>query len=191
MMPWYGWTAIAGAFAVMLWNGLRKQWHALPQAVALFMAGLGDCCLGQRNAMLTGIVCFSVAHILYGMHAYYCGRIIWKNAMTLGVLCMIFLLAFPFGKAIMTVVLPLKMGGALYLIITCLDIGIVCNRRPFGIDGVLCCLGVVLLAVSDVFLVCEQFLALRWSSGFCIPFYFSSILFATAGGLLFKQYPKS
>jgi len=190
MMPWYGWTAIAGAFAIMFWNGLRGQWRALPQALALLMSGLGDYCLGQRNAMLAGIGCFSIVHILYGMHAYSCGRITWEKAMALGVLCMILLLVFPFCKAMMAVSLPLRIGGALYLIITCLDIGIVSYRRPFGIDGLLCCLGVVLLAVSDVFLVCEQFLALGWSSGLCIPFYFSSILFATAGGLLFKQYSR-
>ncbi len=186
-MPWYGWTALAGALIILVWNGLRGQWGTWPQAFALFLGGLGDYCLGACRSLPTGIVCFSLAHILYAIHACHRGQIVWKKAMALAGGCMILLLTFPFGEALMNVSLPLKIGGFIYLIITCLDIGIVSSRRPFGIDRLLCCLGVVLLAVSDVFLVCEQFIALGWASGFCLHFYFASVLFATFGGMLCKQ----
>lgn len=194
-MPWYGWLALAGAFLIILWNGLHHYFGVWPLSLALCMAATGDFCLatshGRISIYLLGVASFSLTHVFYGWHAFRSGPMDYKTALTTFLISTIIIFIGVWYNAMSAVAMPLKIGGSLYLIITCLDLGTAVGRHPRNLAALFCGLGVAALLISDIFLVYNQFLHYSWSKGLCIPFYASSSVFATISGFFtVKEPPK-
>ena len=185
-MPWYGWVSLGASVCVGLHGLWQGSWSNWPLALALLAAAGGDFLLanhaGRQSWYLAGITAFALTHILLAMQAYHHGCIQW-NAMMITFACAFAaIMVWPWLPALARVPLPLQIGGTLYLLISCLDLGFAAGRRPLDAAATLGLAGVSLLVLSDVMLVAWQFLRCGWTRHLCIPLYALSLLVLAASG---------
>ncbi len=185
-MPWYGWVSIGASVCVGVHGLWQGNWGNWPLILALLAAACGDYFLanhaGRQSWYLAGITAFALTHILFAIQTYHHGCMHWNTIMITFACTFVMIMAWPWLPALAKVPLPLKIGGVLYLLISCLDLGFAAGRRPMDVAAVLGLAGVALLVVSDLMLVAWQFLKCAWTRNVCIPLYALSLLVMASSG---------
>lgn len=180
-MPWYAYIALTGAVLVGISCLVLRTARSIPVCLALLFSSVGDTILGRYYVL--GAAAFAIALICHTIQAFRNGKVQPACAVLTGGGLFLFLLFWAILPAWSSVPSSMKIVAIAYPALTAIAVGCTCSRRSVNLAAVFCCLGCLLLAISDIMLIAEHFLHYTWSHGFCIPIYVTSLVSAAIGGI--------